>query len=173
MSSTMVMAYFDHEQDVLAATAELRRRSFEVADVYSPHAIHGMDEALGLEQSRLPWVCFLCGAFGTVAAFWFQHWANAVDWAINVGGKPWNSLPAETPVAFEVMVLFAAFGSVAACLAVCRLYPSRKSNGAISGATDDQYIIELPTESLASRETNLQDVLYSMNARRIEHRVIS
>ena len=101
MSNNIALAYFDHEQDVLHATAELRARGVEVLDVYSPHAIHGMDEALGLRPSRLTWVCFLCGAFGVLGALWFQHWANAVDWPIDVGGKPWNSLPAEAPVAYD------------------------------------------------------------------------
>lgn len=75
--------------------------------------------------------------------FWFQHWANAVNWAINVGGKPWNSLPAETPVAFEMLVLLAAFGSVLACFAACRLFPGKRAKEPIVGATDDKYVIAI------------------------------
>ena len=42
----------------------------------------------------------------------FQFWASAVDWPINVGGKPWNSWPAFVPVIFEVTVLCGGVGTV-------------------------------------------------------------
>ncbi len=170
MNEPITLAYFDHEQDVLQATAELRRQGVGVLDVYSPHAIHGMDEALGLRPSRLTWVCFICGAVGVLGALWFQHWANAVDWAINVGGKPWNSMPAEAPVAFEMLVLLAAFGSVAACFAVCRLFPGKRSASVIPGATDDRYVIAMSAASLVGKMKQTERLLYSMNARSVERR---
>ena len=171
MSRFILMAYFDHEQDVLDATAELRRWSIEVTDVYSPHPIHGLDNALGLKPSRLTWVCFVSGVLGAAGAFWFQHWANAVDWAINVSGKPWNSMPAEVPVAFETMVLLAAFGSVAACFAVCRLFPGKRCGDATADATDSRYIVALPAECGSASETQLEDLLYGLNAQHVERRL--
>ena len=69
---------------------------------------------MGLRPSRLPWVCFVLGLLGAVAMLLFQYWATAVSWPINVGGKPWNSLPAFVPVTFEVMVLCAGVGTVVA-----------------------------------------------------------
>ena len=52
---------------------------------------------------------------------WFEYWTTArVDWPINVGGKPWNSLPAFVPVTFEVMVLFAGVSTVIAFFLVSR-----------------------------------------------------
>lgn len=141
MSQRITLASFGHERDVLQATAALRRHGYPIIDVYSPHAIHGIDEAMGLKPSRLTWVCFICGAIGALGMFWFQHWTNAVQWPLNVGGKPWNSIPAETPVAFEMLVLLAAFGSVFACLFVCRLFPWRDANPNFDGVTDDRYMI--------------------------------
>ena len=35
-----------------------------------------------------------------------------MDWPIDVGGKPWDSLPAFAPVAFEVTVLLAGLATV-------------------------------------------------------------
>ena len=170
MNRNIALAYFDHEHDVLAATGELRHQGVEVLDVYSPHAIHGMDEALGLRPSRLTWVCFLCGAVGAIGAFWFQHWANAVSWGINVGGKPWNSMPAEAPVAFEMLVLLAAFGSVLACFAVCRLFPGKRSTDAVSRAMDDRYIVALPSAS-TTHGSETEELMRSLGAVAIEHAV--
>lgn len=140
MSERTILASFADEHDALDVVRTLRAAGYRVRDVYSPHAIHGMDEALGLRPTRLTWVCFVCGAVGLFAALWLQNWANAIDWPINVGGKPWNSLPAEAPVAFEMLVLLAAFGSVLACLAVCRLYPGKRV-AAAARVTDDRYAV--------------------------------
>lgn len=171
MSQCIMLAYFDHQDDVLRATAELRRQGVQVLDVYSPHAIHGIDEAMGLRPSRLPWVCFAGGLIGVVTALWFQHWANAVSWPINVGGKPWNSLPAEVPVAFEMLVLLAAFASVAACLAVCRLFPGKRRYWVAPGVTDDQYAIALAGSAVV-HHPRLEELLQSLEARSIERHIV-
>ena len=76
-------------------------------------------------RSRLPVACFLGGATGVGFALWFQFWTTARDWPINVGGRPWNSLPAFVPVAFECMVLVGGLRLVFAWLFRCRLYPGK------------------------------------------------
>ena len=173
MSKTVTLAHFDHEHDVLHAAAELRERGVDVLDVYSPHAIHGMDEALGLRQSRLTWVCFICGVVGAVGALWLQNWANAIDWPINVGGKPWFSMPAEVPVAFEVMVLLAAFGSVLACFAVCRLFPGRSSHSVVRNVTNDNYVIAISAAASVAEGQKLNDLLNSLHAQSVERHVFN
>ena len=110
----LIVSVFEREADVIQATAAARKQGLEIADVFGPYASHGLDRALGLRPTRLPWVCFLLGLSGAVTMAAFQYWATAVSWPINVGGKPWNSLPAFVPVTFEIMVLCAGVGTVAA-----------------------------------------------------------
>jgi hypothetical protein len=52
---------------------------------------------------------------------------SAVDWPINVGGKPFNSIPAFIPVSFELTILFAAHLTVGAFLFMNKLYPGKKA----------------------------------------------
>ena len=33
-----------------------RKAGLEIVDVYTPYAVHGLDRAMGLPPSRLPWV---------------------------------------------------------------------------------------------------------------------
>ena len=143
MSDRMVMATFDHEDDVLAATRAAREQGYAIRDVFAPYAIHGIDRAMGLRPSRLTWVCFICGMIGALGMFWFQHWVAAIDWPIDVGGKPWNSLPADVPVAFESMVLLGGFGSVFALFIVSRLYPGKKAVQPTPEVTDDRFVLVL------------------------------
>ena len=107
-----MIGVFESERALLAATRAARDGGFRIVDAFTPYAVHGLDRAMGLKPSRLTWACFLCGAAGAFLAWAFQHWTSAVDWPINVGGKPWNSLPAFIPVTFELTILFSAFSAV-------------------------------------------------------------
>jgi hypothetical protein len=82
----------------------------------------------------------LIGAAAKVA---FEYWTTASDWPVNVGGKPWNSLPAFVPITFEVMVLFAGVSTVFAFFLVSRLYPGRRAASVIPGVTNDRFALVL------------------------------
>jgi hypothetical protein len=116
---------------------------WEVADIYAPYFVHGLEDVLGWRRSRLPVACFLGGLAGVVLAFWLQFWTTAQDWPINVGGRPWNSLPAFVPVAFESMVLLAGFSLVFAWLFRSGLYPGKAARLPLPGATDDRFLLVL------------------------------
>ena len=144
-----LLAVFEREKDLLHATSAVRKEGWPVIDAFAPHAVHGLDRAMGLRASRLPWVCFILGLLGTGAILLFQYWTTAVSWPINVGGKPWNSLPAFIPVTFEVMVLSAGVGTVAAFIWWSGLRPGRRSALSDLRVTDDRFAlaIEVPAGS--------------------------
>jgi mono/diheme cytochrome c family protein len=72
-----------------------------------------------------------------------QFWTSAVYWPLNVGGRPWNSLPAFVPVTFELMVLCAGLGVVATFLVVSRLYPGKGTRLPYPGVTDNRFVLVL------------------------------
>jgi mono/diheme cytochrome c family protein len=141
--SRLFVGVFEEEGDVVAAAEAAREHGLHIADVYTPYAVHGLDQALGLRPSRLSGACLLFGLLGAGVALWLQFWTSAVDWPLNVGGRPWNSLPAFVPVTFELMVLCAGLGVVAAFLAVSRLYPGKESRMPHPGVTDDRFVLVL------------------------------
>ncbi len=166
-----LMGVFEREEDVLAATNEARLRGLEIADVYTPYAIHGLDAAMGLRPSRLPWVCFALGLAGASFKVWFEFWTSASDWAINVGGKPWNSLPAFVPVTFEVMVLFAAVSTVAAFLVGRGLLPGKRPKLASPGVTDNQFALVIEETNAAFDIDEVSEMLREFGVTHIEERV--
>jgi hypothetical protein len=147
MNLPALLATFAHESDLLHAADRLRQAGFQLRDVYAPYPVHGLDRVLGLRPSRLSWVCFVCGAIGLLGMLWFEHWTSATNWPINVGGKPWNSLPADAPVAFESLVLLAGFGTVLALFAVCRLVPGRTARTPSPRVTDDRFVLVVEQSS--------------------------
>lgn len=149
MRRRVLIGVFEAEEDVLAATRASREAGYRIVDVYAPYAVHGLDKAMGLPPTRLSLVCFLLGFLGAAVKVWFEFWTTAQDWPINVGGKPWNSLPAFVPVTFEVMVLFAGVSTVLAFLAVSRLWPGKKSAMPVAGVTDDRFALVLEQHNAA------------------------
>ncbi|HLK93207.1 MAG TPA: DUF3341 domain-containing protein [Polyangia bacterium] len=139
----LFVAVFEHEHDLLAAAAAARADGYVVHDAWAPHAIHGLDNAMGIQPSRLPWICFGAGAIGLLGALFFEHWTSAVDWAIDVGGKPPSSLAAFLPVAINVMILIAANAVVSGLFALHRLGPGRQARPPVARVTDDRYALAL------------------------------
>src|SRR5690606_14469911 len=75
----------------------------------APYPIHGLDDAMAIRPTRLPWLVLGAGVVGCVSAMVFQWWTNAVAYPFLISGKPLFSLPANIPVSFEVTILFSAF----------------------------------------------------------------
>ena len=152
----VIVGSFTAEEDVLGAARAAREHGFRIADAYTPYAVHGLDRAMGLRPSRLPWACLAFGLIGAASALSSQFWAMTVSWPMNVGGKPWNSLPAYVPVTFEVMVLLAGLGVVLALFVRCRLFPGKEAAPLFRGVTDDRFVLVLespenPFEAGAAR----------------------
>ncbi len=166
-----LLAVFEREEDILGATNAARERGLVIADVYTPYAIHGLDKAMGLRPSRLPWVCFALGLAGASFKVWFEFWTSATDWPINVGGKPWNSLPAFVPVTFEVMVLFAALSTVAVFLVGRRLLPGKRPRLAASGVTDNRFALVIEETDATFDLGEVSAMLRSFGVSHLEERV--
>jgi molybdopterin-containing oxidoreductase family membrane subunit len=138
-----LIAGFAAERDLLAAVAAVRKRGWPIAEVSTPYAVHGLDRALGLPRCWLSVACFLGGLFGVALALGFQLWSTALDWPLNVGGQPWNSLPAFVPVMFESMVLCAGLGMVLVWLMRGGFYPGKEPLLPPLGQTDNRFILVL------------------------------
>src|SRR5215467_10508003 len=67
MSQRVLIGIFDSEDAILQVTHSARRRGLKIVDVFAPYAVHGLDKAMGLERSKLPWVLF--AGISTVLAF--------------------------------------------------------------------------------------------------------
>ena len=70
-------------------------------------------------------------------------WAQVRNAELNVGGKPFNSLPAFVPIAFEITVLFAGLGVVAALFIRCGLWPGKREIQPSPAVTNDKFVIAL------------------------------
>jgi hypothetical protein len=106
-------ALFTHQGEILDAAAKARDKKFERWDVFTPYPIHGMDDAMGLGRSWIPWVTFTAGMTGLAIAMAMQIGTMTIDWPMNIGGKPFLPWPSFMPIAFELTVLIGGLTTVA------------------------------------------------------------
>ena len=142
----LFLGVFLREADLLAATKATRSSGYSIHDAFTPYAVHGLDEAMGWRPSRLPRVCFAFALAGLALAAGAQFWISAIDWPLNVGGKPFNSLPAFLPAMFELMVFAGGVGTFLVLLLRSRLYPGKRPWLPHSRATDDRFVLAVEAE---------------------------
>ena len=106
-----LLAEFSAPEALVSAAEQVREEGYRRIDAFTPFPVHGLDEALALRPTILPWIALGAGLTGVVAALAGQWWTNTIDYPFVVSGKPLFSLPANIPVTFEVIILFSAFAA--------------------------------------------------------------
>jgi hypothetical protein len=143
MSARQLLSIFPGEETVFGAIRELRETGYVIEEVYAPYAVHGLDRAAGLRRSRIGLVTVAAAAIGSIAFYLFQDWVSAVNWPLNIGGKPYSSAPAWIPVVFETGVLAAGLTTVLALFVRSGLYPGKKPRLVDPRVTDDRFAVVL------------------------------
>jgi hypothetical protein len=169
--SRIMVGVFQDEEGIVSAAGAAHRQGLRIVEAYTPYAIHGFDSLLGMKRSRLALVCLAAGALGAILKLWFEIWTAAIDWPVDVGGKPWNSLPAFVPITFEVMVLFAGLGTVAAFLLVSRLRPGKQAKLADPRITNDHFALLIEETDAAFDVDRVRDLLESHGAVEVTERL--
>lgn len=116
-----VVGLWSDDHELIAAANKVREAGYKKFDAITPFPVHGLEEAIGIQRSMIPWVTFFAGSLGLAAGLGLQYYTSAIDWALNVGGKPFFSGPAFMPVTFELTILFAALATVGAMFALTKL----------------------------------------------------
>ncbi|HWL28006.1 MAG TPA: DUF3341 domain-containing protein [Burkholderiaceae bacterium] len=108
-----VMGRFLTPEALLDAIQALRRQEAGLRlEAYTPYAVEGVSESLGLPPNRIPLITLIAGVAGGVGGFFMQWYAAVVSFPVNIGGRPLNSWPMFVPVTFEMTILCAALAAV-------------------------------------------------------------
>jgi mono/diheme cytochrome c family protein len=138
------VALYDSPKELLAAARRVREAGYKKTDAFTPFPLHGIDEALGIKPTVLPWIVLCCGITGCLTGLTIAWWMNAVDYPYIISGKPYWSLPANIPVGYELTILFSAFGALFGMLALNnlpRLNNPLFTNPKFDRSTDDGFFL--------------------------------
>ncbi|MEO8276516.1 MAG: DUF3341 domain-containing protein [Thermoanaerobaculia bacterium] len=107
-----LLAEYSSAQHLLDAATEAHRVGFRTMDAYTPFPVEALSEVIcDHHKSKVPLICLAGGIVGCLAGFGLEYWTSAIDYPMNIGGKPHNSWPAFIPVLFELTILFASFSA--------------------------------------------------------------
>lgn len=150
----VIYGLYNDEQDLLKAIKEANKKHLEIMDVYTPFPVHGIDDLLHLEESRLHIAGFVYGMIGTLTAFLGMTWIFTKDWPIIFGGKPYWSVPAFIPITFELTVLFACIGMVVTFYIVNGMGPGVTNATLDDRITDDKFCLAFDKARVSEAEAN-------------------
>ena len=111
-----MIAEFADPPAVYHAAEKVRDAGYKRWDVHTPFPIHGMEEAMGIKRTVLPFFSFGAAMTGVLCALALQYFTNAIDYQFIVQGKDPMAWEAYIPVTFELGVLFCAFATLGSML---------------------------------------------------------
>lgn len=100
-----LLAQYENPHQIYVAAEKVRDAGYEEWDACTPFPVHGLDKAMGLKPSVLPWIVLSVGLTGSAFMLFFESWVSGTLYPIIVGGKPLFSMPAFVPVWYEITVL--------------------------------------------------------------------
>lgn len=133
-----LLAEFETADQIYGACERLRDAGYTRWDAHTPFPVPGLERAMGLGASRLPWIALSLGLAGAGGALLLQWWISA--------GELLSSLPALVPVTFALGVLTAAVGVLLGLLHCARLpahYHPLFSCERFERASDDCFFISI------------------------------
>ena len=115
-----LMAAFENHEQLLSAARRAHAAGYRRMDGYSPFPVEGLAQALGHQRSGVAFLFLIGGIVGGFGGYLMLWYAMAVDWPMNIGGRPLHSWPMFIPITFELTVLGSALLGFFGTLALCR-----------------------------------------------------
>jgi hypothetical protein len=166
-----MLAEFATTADLYRACERVRDAGFTRWDAHTPFPVHGLEKAMGLPRSPLPWIVLGMGITGAALGFGLQWWVHAAAYPLVISGKPYLAWPAYVPITFEVGILFAALGAVVGMFALNRLpmhhHPLFQSR-VFERVTDDAFFISIESWDPRFEPARTRQLLESLGARSVE-----
>ena len=114
-----LLAQFEDPSSLVEACNSARLAGYKKMDAYSPFPVHGIDPAIGIKRTVLPFVVLAIGLGACFIGLLLQYYTNndtsilgfIPGYEFKISGKPYFSLPANIPVTFEIIVLSSAFAT--------------------------------------------------------------
>ena len=166
-----LLAEFESAADLYHACEQVRDAGFSRWDAHTPFPVHGLNKAMGIAPSRLPYLVFVMGLSGAVGAMLLQWWTSAVDYKVIIAAKPFFSWQAFIPVTFEVMVLFAAGTAVFGMLFINRLpmwHHALLKADRFCRASDDRFYISIEASDPRYEREKTEALLQKAGAKHVE-----
>jgi len=166
-----LLAEYETPGELYHACEKVRDAGYGAWDAHSPFPVHGLEKAMGLRNSIVPWIVLVMGFSGAGLGFLLQYWSSAIEYPMIISAKPFNSYPAFVPVTFELGILLGSFGAVFGMFGLNRLptlYHSLFNSKRFARATDDRFFISIEARDPKYDPSRTRELLESTGALHVE-----
>jgi len=166
-----LLAEYPHPGALLKAAQAVHASGYRHFDTHSPFPIHGMDKAMGLGQSKVGYITLGGGLAGLALATWLQWWTSAVDYPINISGKPFFAIEPSIPIMFELTVLLSALAAVTGMLllnGLPRPYNPLFYSSEFQRVTDDAFFLHTAASDPSFDQEGTELMLRELGALNVE-----
>ncbi|UCS95393.1 DUF3341 domain-containing protein [Echinicola marina] len=169
--TNFILGIYEDEDVLKDAVTKVRESGVKIHEVFTPYPVHGLEDVLGYNRSKLPIAAFLFGLLGTCLALTMQLLMMSVDWPMIIGGKDFAPLPDFIPVTFELTVLLASFGMVGVFMISSDLKPWAQPRIFDLRSTDDKHVMAIDIANNANiEEAKIKELLQSSGASEVNNK---
>ncbi len=161
-----LVAEFERETDVNAALSTALDRELGFIEAYGPYPLQEAAKLQNLETWIVPAITLIAAVTGAAGTYWLQYWTNAIDYPLNVGGRPLHSWPAFIPASMIVGVLSGGGATLLGMLFLCRLptlhHPIFEAQN-FERASQDRFFLSIEVGKSEGDEARVRAFLQSTN----------
>ncbi len=165
-----VVGLFDDVDELISAAEKVCASGAKDWDCHTPYPVHGLDKAMGLEDSPMPYVTLTAGFVGLTVAILMTAGLNVFHYPIQIGGKALFSWQAFVPIYFELFVLFAAVATFLGVIVFCRLgrwHSPLHDSGVMGEITCNRFAIVMRADAEAGADVAARKVMEGTGCRDI------
>jgi hypothetical protein len=166
-----LVAEFPSPAALYHACEGVRDAGYTRWDAHAPFPIHGLERAMGLPASKLPWIVLVMALGGAATGMALQGWVATIAYPLVISGKPFFSWPAFVPVTFELGVLGGALGAVFGMFALNQLptlYHPLFGSARFERASDDGFFISIESWDPKFDAARTADLLRGLGATHVD-----
>jgi hypothetical protein len=116
-----VMAEFDDADALVEAARKTMTGGWTRVEAYSPVPIEDLNTIIHKRRTILPKLVLGGGLTGMATGFGLQYWASAIEYPMNIGGRPQASWTTFIVPSYELTILFAALTAAIGMIVLCGL----------------------------------------------------
>lgn len=165
-----IAGHFATPADLYHACEKLRDKGYVHFDAQTPFPVHGLEKAMGLRPTPLPWLSLLGGATGLasgIALTWYCNW----DYPLNIAGKPPFSWQIYIPIYFELTILLTALCTFFGLWIICglpRFFHPTMTHKAFTRTTTDAFFICVEARDTKYDARKTRALLEELGAKDVE-----
>lgn len=166
-----LLAEYETPGELYHACEKVRDEGYAAWDAYTPFPVHGLEKAMGLKPSIIPYIVCVMGFSGAALGFGLQYWTSVIEYPYIISAKPFNSFQAFVPVTFELGILLGSFGAVFGMFGLNKLpqlYHSLFNSKRFSRVTDDRFFIAIEARDPRFDDEDTRALLESTGAVHVE-----